>query len=218
MTPAAIIFGSIGTLVETSEIQRDAFNEAFREAGLDWEWDRASYQEMLRAAGGRDRIGVYAKERGETVDAAALHARKTEIFDDRMRAEGLALRDGVSDVLDWGARTGTPVAFASTTSRANIDAMMDAVDGLRDRLAFVADASMVERVKPDPEVYALACEKLGVLPEDCIGIEDTEVNLAAPRAAGLVAVAFPGANSGGQDFSAAALVTDRLDPAAFADL
>ena len=215
MQPEAIVFGSIGTLAETSEMQRAAFNEAFGEAGLDWHWDRESYRELLGRTGGRDRVADYARERGEEVDAVAIHARKTAIFDERMRADGLTLRPGVDAVLRWAAGRSIPVGLASTTSRRNLDALLDAVPGLADRFAFVADASLVKRPKPDPEVYRLVCERLGVEARRAVGIEDTEVNLAAPLAAGLVAIAFPGANTREQDYSAAAKVLDELDPSAF---
>ena len=51
----AIIFGSIGTLVETSDIQRQSFNQAFKEIGLDWYWDKNNYKNLLKKSGGRNR-------------------------------------------------------------------------------------------------------------------------------------------------------------------
>ena len=44
----AILFGSIGTLIETSNIQRESFNQAFKEIGLDWYWDQESYKQLLK--------------------------------------------------------------------------------------------------------------------------------------------------------------------------
>jgi len=44
MNYKAILFGSIGTLIETSDLQRESFNEAFKEAGLDWYWDQEDYE------------------------------------------------------------------------------------------------------------------------------------------------------------------------------
>ena len=216
MSCKAIIFGSIGTLAESSEMQREAFNRAFAEAGLDWHWDRDAYRDMLTAVGGRDRIADYAKARGEAVDAEALHARKTEIFDAEMLERGLTLRPGVAEVLDWAERERVPVALASTTSRDNLDAMFTALDGIGKRFALVSDASQVENAKPDPEVYSLVCERLGLAPKNCVAIEDTGVNLAAPVAVGIPTIAFPGANALGQNYSAATAVVERLDPALFA--
>ena len=71
----AVFFGSIGSVVETSELQRKSFNDAFAEAGLNWYWDQNSYRQMLTTSGGQKRISDFAAMRNETVDASALHAR-----------------------------------------------------------------------------------------------------------------------------------------------
>ncbi len=77
---STILFGSISTLADTSELQRRAFNDAFEAYGLDWEWSRDDYASMLGSNGGADRIAQYAASRGLDVDAAAVHAKKSEIF------------------------------------------------------------------------------------------------------------------------------------------
>ena len=97
----AILFGSIGTLVETSELQRRAFNQAFSEANLDWNWNPDEYKIMLKKSGGRNRINEYAIDRGEKVNAQKLHIRKTEIFDNMMKEEEIFLRPGVANLIDF---------------------------------------------------------------------------------------------------------------------
>ena len=52
----ALLFGSIGSIVETSEIQRKSFNKAFKQYGLDWNWNKDEYQKLLSKSGGKDRI------------------------------------------------------------------------------------------------------------------------------------------------------------------
>ena len=76
----AIMFGSIGTLVETSEIQRQSFNMAFKEFGLDWYWNTATYCRMLIEPGGKKRILKYSNnELGkEAVDS--IHQLKEKFF------------------------------------------------------------------------------------------------------------------------------------------
>lgn len=214
MTLQSVLFGSIGTLVETSEMQRRAFNAAFEEAGLDWRWDRSTYQSMLSATGGRDRIAAYADDRNEDVDAAALHMRKTVLYGEAMRRDGLSLRPGVRDVIVWARQKNVSLGFASTTSRDNIDAVFEALGGAatRETFAFVGDASLVERQKPEPDIYTLALDRLGVEANRSVAIEDTGVNLDAPIKAGIPAIAFPGANTMGHDFRAAKAVVDELDP------
>ncbi|MDB9958255.1 hypothetical protein OAD42_04125 [Oceanospirillaceae bacterium] len=89
MTLKAVFFGSIGTLVETSDLQRRAFNQAFAEAGLDWNWSADVYKDLLTKSGGRGRIEDFATQCGIDVDASQLHLRKTEVFDSLMSKESL---------------------------------------------------------------------------------------------------------------------------------
>lgn len=56
----ALVFGSIGTIVETSRLQHDAFHAAFAQHDLDWHWDLPTYQEMLKISGGAKRISAFA--------------------------------------------------------------------------------------------------------------------------------------------------------------
>ena len=83
----AILFGSIGTIVDTSELQRTSFNQAFAEQGLDWSWSQEEYTDMLSTSGGANRISAFAESRDEEVDAAAILASKSTIFQTEMDAQ-----------------------------------------------------------------------------------------------------------------------------------
>ena len=65
----SILFGSIGSVVESSEIQRQAFNEAFKEFGVDWYWNVANYIKMLQKPGGLNRLIEYSKNEINSDDA-----------------------------------------------------------------------------------------------------------------------------------------------------
>ena len=160
MSKQAILFGSIGVLVETSEIQRQSFNQAFKEAGLNWSWDRETYRTLLKSSGGEKRIREYATKKGEDVDAGALHKRKTEIFDDTMVQQGLSLRDGVAEVIQRAQQYNVKLAFVTTTSRANVDAIFEALgDSLqRGDFDFVGDTSVTAAAKPSPDTYEAAVD------------------------------------------------------------
>ena len=69
----ALLFGSIGSIVETSEIQRKSFNEAFTRFGLDWNWNKHEYQNLLIKSGGKDRISRYAKKKKLKLHLSHLH-------------------------------------------------------------------------------------------------------------------------------------------------
>ena len=107
----AILFGSIGTIVETSELQLKSFNQAFSEAGLDWNWSIEEYQTMLKKSGGRNRIKDFANQVGIEVNADELHLRKTEIFDSLMSDEKISLRSGVSHLINYAHENSIHLAF-----------------------------------------------------------------------------------------------------------
>lgn len=209
----AVIFGSIGTVVDTSELQREAFNHAFAECGLDWHWARDEYREALRRSGGRSRIEAEAERRGESVDAREVHAAKSRIYQRMMEVSQIVPRPGVAETIRRAREAGLPVAFATTTSRENVDGVLRAVSDVLGENAFdfVTDRSMVETGKPDPAVFDLVVERLGA--SRVVAIEDNPDGVRAAAAAGLACLAFPNENTRGHDFPGAArIVEDALDP------
>ncbi|MEM9440091.1 MAG: HAD-IA family hydrolase [Pseudomonadota bacterium] len=212
MTPRAILFGSIGTLVETSELQRRAFNEAFREASLDWYWSPELYRSLLKRPGGRDRIARFAAGRGEQVDSSAIHDRKTEVFNQMVVDEGLSARPGVVDVIEKAKTVGIALGFATTTSRRNVDAIFSGFGGVISPadFSYVGHQALISNVKPSPDIYLDAIEELGVSSRQAIAIEDTESSLASATAAGVPCIAFPGFYASEQPFSEAVIVTPKL--------
>ena len=189
----AIIFGSIGTLTETSDLQRAAFNAAFAENGLGWHWTAEVYQHLVAegTSGGEARIAAYAADRGEPpVDSAMLHSRKSALFQTAMAANGLRPNAGVR------------IAMASTTSARNITAMFAATAPDLSAAMFdvVTSADSVTRGKPAPDVYFAVLAQLGVDADAVVAIEDTIQSAASPRAAGIATIVVPGAIALQQDF------------------
>lgn len=213
----ALLLGSISTVADTSEIQRDAFNRAFAQHGLDWEWGQEEYRGLLQGNGGKDRVADYARERGEDVDAQAVHATKSELYQAALAEADIAPRDGVVETIRQAQEAGTKVALVTTTSRDNIDALGRALAAHLDLsgLDLIVDASQVESSKPDPAAYRYALQQLGEEPGACVAIEDNVGGVQAANAAGVASVAFPNENTAGHDFSAA---SGRLEQLTLVDL
>ncbi|MCH1865764.1 HAD family phosphatase [Nocardioides sp. CFH 31398] len=211
----SILFGSISSVADTSELQRWAFNKAFADAGLDWSWDREDYREMLTGNGGADRVRAYAEQRGEQVDADAIHAAKSEAFRSSLAKDGAEARPGVVETVQAAKSLGMRVALVTTTSPENVEALLTALSPAltRDDFDLVLDTTSVETTKPDPAVYAKALAELGEEAGACVAIEDNVGGVQAAKAAGVACIAFPNANTVAHDFSAADRTVDRLDPA-----
>ncbi|MBM7066751.1 HAD family phosphatase [Actibacterium sp. 188UL27-1] len=200
----AILLGSIGSVVETSEMQRTAFNMAFREHGLNWTWQRDFYQNMLRISGGSGRIATYAAGCGQTVDPIAIHATKTRIFNDLLDESGIELRRGVLSLLAFAKSMGCKTGFITSTELQTVNRIRAGIkvgpgttfDVFTSRHNGLAD-------KPDPAVYRYALAELGIAPAKAVAIEDNADGIRAAKAAGLVTIAFPGENTMAHDVSQA---------------
>ena len=212
---AALVFGSIGTIIDASELQREAFNRAFHEHGLDWSWRRDDYRERLAKAGGRDRIAEYAAERGQTLDPRAVHETKSRLFQEMLREGGHPARPGVPETVHEVRAAGYRLGFASTTTPENVEAVLAAVAQEVPREAFdvVLDRTMVKSPKPAPDAFTLALERLDRAPSRALAIEDNPDGVRAAEAAGMAVIAFPNANTATLDFGAAMrAMAGRLDP------
>jgi HAD superfamily hydrolase (TIGR01509 family) len=209
---AAILFGSISTVADTSELQREAFNRAFSDHGLDWTWEREDYRSMLVTSGGRARIEEYAAARGQAVDAQAVHATKSAHFQEEL-ADAATPREGVVDTIRKARSAGVKVGLVTTTAVENVAALLAALgpDVGRDDFDVVLDGDQVDEPKPDGAAYALALRQLGEDAADCVAIEDNVEGVRAAVAAGVPCVAFPNANTRGHEFPGAARVVDHLD-------
>lgn len=214
----AIIFDVDGTLSETEETHRKAFNRAFGQAGLSWRWDSALYNELLGVTGGKERIRHYIDSYGargapaDNIDMfiAALHRNKTEAYTSMVTGGDVPLRPGIRELLLDAQARGFRLAIATTTTPANVDALLAATLGRRDMFEVICAGDSVPNKKPAPDVYLDALRQLGLPADDCVAIEDSRNGLLSACAAGIRTVVTPGMYTADHDFDAAALVIDDL--------
>ena len=215
MPKTILMFGAIGALMETSDIQRRAYNQALKEAGLSWEWSRGVYAELLNQSGGQERLSLLVAATGAGLSAAqieAIHARKTALACQEMVSRRVRLRPGVVELMALAKSRGMKLAFVTTTYQPNIDAIFEAAgDTLRaDAFDYIASRSRVVHGKPHPEAYLAALAHFGVGPDAALASEDTAVSTMSAKRAGLLVVATPGDITAGQDFWQADLVAKSL--------
>ena len=217
----ALIFDVDGTLAETErDGHRVAFNRAFAELGLDWQWDEALYGRLLAVTGGKERMLHYWRgvdPRGaQAPDAVALiaelHRRKTRHYVDLVQSGAVALRPGVRRLLEQARDAGLRLAIATTTTPDNVDALLRATLGVGadEMFACVGAGDIVPRKKPDPGIYRWVLERLGLGPEACVAFEDSPAGLCAAHAAGLRTVVTPGVYTQREAFPEAWVLLDGL--------
>ncbi|MEL7211631.1 MAG: HAD-IA family hydrolase [Pseudomonadota bacterium] len=216
----ALFFGSIGTLIETSELQRHAFNMAFAAHNLDWHWERSVYRDMLKVAGGADRIARFAQMRGADVDVARIHQTKSRLLQTALIHGGLSLRPGVVETLNRARAEGVTVALVTTTTRANVEAILEAAANTLsvDVFEHVVTRTDVAAPKPATDCYMQALAALNLHPTDALAIEDNMDGITAAMGAGLRTIAFLGENTADHAPKGAYhVMTDRLEPEAIWD-
>ena len=213
MPISAILFGAIGTLSETSDLQRRAFNMAFAQLDLGWHWDADSYRDMLRTPGGVKRVESYAKAVGQTIDASGIHALKEEFFERIVGAEGIDPRPGVTDLIEVARQSGVQVGLCTSTSQRQVGVILDGLDPAVQRtdFAYIGDRSRVAWPKPAPDIYLDALATMGVPPSGAVAIEDTPESAEAALGADLRVLGYPGAAARGRSFPAGVTVIGELD-------
>ena len=197
MTIQALIFDVDGTLAETEEVHRAAFNRVFAEERLGWSWDVDLYRELLKTTGGKERMRAYAARIGAGIDDAQIqrmHLAKNAHYGALTRGGKATLRPGVEILIRRGHAAGLKLAICTTTSRANIEALIEATLGADGLALFdvVVGAEDAPVKKPAPDAYVLALERLGLPASACLAFEDSANGLAAAQAAGIATVVTPG--------------------------
>lgn len=216
----AIIFDCDGVLVDTErDAHRVGFNRAFKEMGIDAEWSVELYGRLLLVAGGKERMRAYFDEFGwpagtETAEQKdelilALHKTKTRITSEIVA--DLPVRPGILRIIDEAIANGVTLGVCTTSAPAFIDAVLDLFGPERKAaFAFVLAGDIVKKKKPDPEIYLLAKEKLGLPVQQCIVIEDSRNGLLAATGAGFPTLITISTYTGEEDFHEAVKVVPEL--------
>lgn len=220
MAIKAIIFDVDGTLADTEDGHRKSFNKAFIESGLDWKWDVALYDKLLRVTGGKERIKYFVETckpgfiKPADYDGFVknLHAVKTRHYTNMLGEGQIPLRPGIKQLIHDTHATGIALAIATTTTPENVTALLKVGLGGNWEDFFAANGcgDIVPHKKPAPDIYFWVLDKLKLAPEDCIALEDSENGLRASLAAGIKTYVTVNHYTRSQDFAGAAGVFEDL--------
>lgn len=217
-TLQGIIFDVDGTLADTEDVHRLAFNHVFQEYGLDWNWTPELYRELLAISGGRERIADYGRRlrRRFASDAAfedfvvAMHKAKTRKYAAMLTEGEVRLRPGIRRLLEEARGAGLKLGIATSSARSNIETLLDnnLPPGWRQWFSALETCDSIPQKKPSPAVYLAALARLGTDVRHTAALEDTRNGLAAARAAGLVTIVTTHRFTRDDDFPDADLVVD----------
>lgn len=206
---SGLLFDCDGVLADTEpDGHRVAFNAAFAERGIDAVWDVETYGKLLETGGGKERMAAYFDFEPDVIKE--LHVRKTELFNDLITTGSIPLRPGVLRLVDQALQEEVPVGVCSTSSEQAVSNLVRVLMGDRfDRIRIFA-GDIVSSKKPAPDVYLLAAEEMGLVPENCVVIEDSSIGLQAAKGAGMRCLITKSSYAHREDFTIADKVVDDL--------
>lgn len=217
----ALIFDVDGTLADTErDGHRVAFNEAFAEYGLDWDWSPDLYGKLLDVTGGKERIKFYVEtyRTGELspndMDAfiAALHKEKNRLYTDLIHQHRVPLRIGVKRLIDEAREAGLKLAIATTTSLINVTTLLEntlAPDAVK-WFDVIAAGDIVKAKKPASDIYFYTLQQLNLQSNQCLAFEDSENGLKSSSQTGIKTLITYNNYTASQNFNQAIFVADHL--------
>ncbi len=215
MTLKALIFDVDGTLANT---ERDghlvAFNLAFEELDLDWVWSNELYHKLLDVTGGQLRIKHYVNDYKHDLDAfaASVHALKTEIYVRLVNEGKIPLRPGVERLFHEARDAGLRMAIATTTTPANVDALIANTLGREalDWFEVIGAGNVVPNLKPAGDIYHWVLEQMNLEAKDCIAFEDSRNGIVSATDANLKTLITTNEYTDSHQFDEAIVILNNL--------
>lgn len=205
LLPAAAIFDMDGVLVDSEPLHIESYVRAFDEYGTDLSHEH--YRQKI-ALGHHSVPELFSELDGNMDCWHELSKRKAELLKELI-AEKLKLMPGIVELLKILRESDIPVALATSAGRSSLELIMEKFD-LRPYFKIIITWEDVGAIKPDPQAYIVAAQRLGVKPKECVVFEDSPRGVLAAHRAGAKCIAIPTSTTYDGDFSRADLMIDSL--------
>lgn len=215
MKTKAFIFDMDGIIVDSEPIHTRIKRDTFRHFGLAFDEAKFSYY-MGRTSD--ELFGDLIRASGRTdLDRETVVRYKQEHYLEVLERGEVAPIAGTVDLIHRLHAAGLPLALATSSWERVMEAVLDRF-AIRPYFSSAISGSTLPASKPDPAIYLLSAERLGVEPKDCTVLEDTTAGITAGKRAGMRVIAYRNPNSGVQDLTLADRVVERMADIAVEDL
>jgi HAD superfamily hydrolase (TIGR01509 family) len=185
--PAAVIFDMDGLMLDTERIYRRSWAQAMADTGYALT-DQFYFRIMGKTL--TDIRAIFRNEFGSFIPIEAIIEPKQQHVENVFADEGIPVKAGLMDFLDWIDRWKLPKAVASSTARRMVEDILARAE-LAHRFEAIVGGDDVLKSKPAPDLFLAAAERLGVPASGCIVLEDSQAGIQAAHAAGMFPILIP---------------------------
>jgi HAD superfamily hydrolase (TIGR01509 family) len=185
--PRAVIFDMDGLMLDTERLAPRAWDDAVAAMGVDFDFTLIA---PMVGRNFRDCATLIVDRHGPDFPTAALMRTWHVAYDAIVEREGIAIKPGLLDLLDWLEAEGIPKAVATSTRRDRAQAKL-AQTALLSRFVALIGGDEVARGKPAPDIFLAAADRLGEEAAGCLVLEDSEPGVRAALAAGMTPIMVP---------------------------
>lgn len=183
----AVIFDMDGILIDTERISFNAFKEVL--SGYNYKMDEQFYLTMI----GRNTKSIkelMLKEYGSDFPFEEVYDKKVKIAVDTIDRDGVIVKPGVHELIDYLNEKDYKIAVATSTRRERAHYLLEQIK-IKDKVDYIICGDQVQNSKPDPEIFLKAAKGLNMSPEECIVIEDSDAGILAASRAGMKGINVP---------------------------
>ena len=196
----AFIFDMDGVIIDSESIHTRTKIQTFHRFGLKLTKEECQPY-MGRST--REMFQYFIDRYDPSISVTEMVAYKHEIYLKTLRDDDeIKPVEGIRELLQSLADRGIPMALASSSGKKNIQTVLQKF-GFTHYFQSILSGAELPKSKPHPAVYLLSAERLGVLPEHCVVLEDAAAGVEAAKAARMYCIGYQNPNSGNQDLTKA---------------
>lgn len=177
----AVIFDMDGVIYDTEKVYLEGWSKVFKDYGYDL---KKEHYLSVMGTGRKNVKKVFLEHYGDKLPIEEMYKKKDAELFRIVENEGVPLKEGALEFLDYLKENGYKIALGTSAKRERLEKQLK--DEVKKRFDVILCGDDVIKSKPNPEIFLKAAEKLGIVPEECVVIEDSTSGIKASYNAGMI--------------------------------